>query len=192
MPGKRKQQQQKFLMEILESETIISLLSFSVLEEIRWSPLEALKKLPVAFLQPLPSRSDSSVEASSVVPPCPAHPCGPLCPACWPRRLPPSLPTPPGLTLGCSAWINLLVFPVQPGDIPSRVASVHLSETTLHMLGEHLQSWVSKDAHGPRVSLPFLCHNYKGNSNTVTLLWRKFSSKYLPHGCYNSITSRQA
>lgn len=43
-------------------------------------------------------------------------------------------------SLGCSAWINLLVFPVQPGDIPSRVASVHLSETTLHMLGEHSQN----------------------------------------------------
>ena len=72
-------------------------------------------------------------------------------------------------SLGCSAWINLLVFPVQPGDIPSRVASVHLSETTLHMLGEHSQNWVSKDAHGPRVSLPFLCNNYKGNSSNFTM-----------------------
>ena len=187
MPGKRKQQQQKFLMEILESETIISLLSFSILEEIRWSPLEAPKKLPVAFLQPRPSRSGSSVEASSVVPPCPAHPCGPLCPACWPRRLPPSLPTPPGLTLlgalpGSTFWFSLFSQETSPQGWhlytwvkPLCICWVNTLRTEfqrMHMVPEYLFHFCVIITRGI----------------VVTLLWRKFSSKYLPHGCYNRVS----
>ena len=156
-------------MEILELETIISLLPFSILEEIRWSPLQTPKKLPVSFLQPGPSRSDSSVKASSLAPRvlhtavghC-ALPAGHV--AC------PLLAHSPRVnSLRCSAWINLLVFPVQPGDIPPRVTPVHVSEATLHMLGKHSQNWVSRMHIVPIYLFHFCAIINKGNNSNFTM-----------------------
>lgn len=126
------------------------------------SHLQAPKNLPFLFLQPQASCSDSSAKASSLLPLWPACPCGPLCPACWLPHPPHSFPTPAKAdSLGSSAWVNFLVLPVQPGDIPPRVTTVHFSEAHFADAGQ-TQNWISKDALSCKASLPLYVLITKG------------------------------
>lgn len=94
--------------------------------------------------------------------------------------------SPEANSLRCSAWINILIFPFSRATFPQ---------------GWYLYAWVKPlcicwvDTHRTEfqrmhIVLKYLFHFCviitKGI--IVTLLWRKFSSKYLSHGCCNRVS----
>lgn len=160
-------------MEILELETIISLLSFSF-SKIRWKVTFRIQRhSPSCSSSPTPLAHTalwwSSVFELLLL--CPACPCGPLSPAYSPPHPPYSLPTSgkadswvalPGSTFWCSLFSQ--------ESFPQRWHLYTSAKPTLPMLGKHLQNWISKDTHGHKVSLPFCVSITK--RVVVTLQWR--------------------